>query len=109
MKILENQAEVKAVEEAKREEEAKKIEQATSLEAQNRHQFFDLDNSVAASHFKGRRLKVIVKVYSTSTCGPPSHLFFLSFSSGCQLRLAPWSGLRGDLAHGRHGTYFNRL
>jgi hypothetical protein len=63
--MLDNQAKAKAIEEAKRKEEAKKIEQAGLLEAQNRHQFFGLDKSVAVSQLKGRRLKVIVKVRSS--------------------------------------------
>jgi hypothetical protein len=63
--MLDNQAKAKAIEEAKRKEEAERIEQAGLLEAQNCHQFFGLDESVAASQLKGRRLKVIVKVCSS--------------------------------------------
>lgn len=60
--ILARQAEEKAVEEAKLNREHESAAAEAHAEWDARSLFFDLDDSVAASRFNGKSLKVIVKV-----------------------------------------------
>lgn len=101
--MISRQEKAKEIEEAAKKEAEKKLEEEIRLETENRPLFLNLEDSATASPWKGRNLKVIVKVSHEVYTQYYDFGRISAFFSGRKLYPTTLSDLRRDLAYGRHG------